>query len=74
MSEQNNGGDMIPALLRHVDQNVSYRKVVATRGKAIRAEPIAALYEQGRVHHVGVLGALEDHVRVRSDGSGKEES
>ena len=62
VGEQNNGGDMIPALLRHVDQNVSYRKVVATRGKAVRGEPTAALYEQGRVHHVGVLGALEDQM------------
>jgi phage terminase large subunit-like protein len=60
IGEANNGGDMIEAVLRHADPNVSYRKVTATRGKTLRAEPISALYEQLRVHHVGNLGALED--------------
>ena len=60
IGEVNNGGDMIEMLLRTVDQNVSYKSVTATRGKAIRAEPISALYEQGRVHHVGALSKLED--------------
>ena len=62
IGEANNGGDMIEALLRHVDPNVSYSKVTASRGKAIRAEPISALYEQRRVHHVGTLGKLEDEL------------
>lgn len=62
IGETNNGGDMIEALLRQVDMNVSYRKVTATRGKAIRAEPIAALYEQGRVHHVNSFPQLEDQM------------
>jgi phage terminase large subunit-like protein len=62
VGEANNGGDMIEALLRHVDLNVSYRKVTASRGKVVRAEPIAALYEQGRVHHVGMFAALEDQM------------
>jgi phage terminase large subunit-like protein len=53
IGEVNNGGDLVEAVLRTVDKNISYTKVTATRGKAIRAEPIAALYEQGRVHHVG---------------------
>jgi phage terminase large subunit-like protein len=62
IGEANNGGDMIEAVIRSVDPNVSYRKVTATRGKTIRAEPIAALYEQGRIHHVGDLGKLEDEM------------
>ena len=62
IGEANNGGDMIEAVLRHQDQNVSYRKVTATRGKAIRAEPISALYEQRRVHHVGTFAKLEDQL------------
>ena len=60
IGEVNNGGDMVEATIRAVDQNVSYKSVTATRGKAIRAEPIAALYEQGRVHHVGSFPQLED--------------
>lgn len=62
IGEANNGGDMIEAVIRAVDPNVSYRKVIATRGKEIRAEPVAALYEQGRIHHVGDLGKLEDEM------------
>jgi len=60
IGEVNNGGDMIEALLRNVDENVSYKKVTATRGKQLRAEPIAGLYERGVVHHVGAFPALED--------------
>ena len=62
IGEVNNGGDMVEATIRAVDQNVSYKSVTATRGKAIRAEPIAALYEQGRVHHVGSFPQLEDEM------------
>lgn len=62
IGEGNNGGDMIEALLRHQDANVSYRKVTASRGKVIRAEPISALYEQHRVHHHGTLSKLEDEL------------
>lgn len=64
IGEANNGGDMIESLLRMVDPHISYRKVTATRGKAIRAEPVAALYEQGRIHHVGVFPDLEDQLCV----------
>jgi phage terminase large subunit-like protein len=60
VAETNNGGDLVEMVLRTVDRNVPYRKVHASRGKAIRAEPIAALYEQNRVHHVGSLAQLED--------------
>lgn len=62
VGEVNNGGDLVEANIRSVDANVSYRSVRASRGKAIRAEPIAALYEQGRAHHVGSLPALEDEM------------
>lgn len=62
IAETNNGGDLVEAVLRQVDENVSYKKVTASRGKMIRAEPIAALYEQGRVHHVGAFERLEDQM------------
>lgn len=62
IGETNNGGDMIELLLRQVDPSVSYRKVSATRGKMLRAEPIASLYEQGRAHHVGSFPTLEDQM------------
>lgn len=62
IGETNNGGDMIESLLRQVDSTVSYRKVTATRGKLIRAEPVASIYEQGRAHHVGSFQQLEDQM------------
>jgi phage terminase large subunit-like protein len=62
VGETNNGGDMIEHLLRQVDRSVSYKKVTATRGKIIRAEPIAAIYEQQRAHHVGGFMELEDQM------------
>jgi phage terminase large subunit-like protein len=60
VAEVNNGGDMVEATIRMVDPNVSYTKVHASRGKVIRAEPVAALYEQRRVHHIGSFPMLED--------------
>jgi phage terminase large subunit-like protein len=60
VAEINNGGDMVEATIRIVDPNVSYAAVRATRGKVMRAEPVAALYEQRRVHHVGAFPTLED--------------
>ncbi|MCO5999783.1 phage terminase large subunit family protein [Actinoallomurus rhizosphaericola] len=62
VAEVNNGGDYIASLLRTVDPNVPCRVVRASRGKAVRAEPASALYEQGRVHHVGVFPELEDQM------------
>jgi len=62
VGETNNGGDMIESLLRQVDRTISYRKVTATRGKIVRAEPIASIYEQGRGHHVGIFPELEDQM------------
>jgi len=62
VAEVNNGGDMVEATLRMVDPNVPFTAVRATRGKVVRAEPVAALYEQGRVHHLGVYPQLEDQM------------
>jgi phage terminase large subunit-like protein len=62
VAEVNQGGDLVEATIRNVDPNIAYRAVHATRGKAVRAEPISALYEQGRVHHVGSFGELEDQM------------
>jgi predicted phage terminase large subunit-like protein len=62
VAEQNFGGAMVESTIRAVNSDVPVRMVVASRGKAIRAEPIAALYEQHRVHHVGQFAALEDQM------------
>jgi predicted phage terminase large subunit-like protein len=62
VAERNQGGDLVESVIRTADPNVSFKAVHATRGKAIRAEPIAALYEQGRVFHVEPLQELEDEM------------
>lgn len=62
VAESNNGGEMVESTLHTVDENIPVKLVHASRGKAIRAEPIAALYEQHRIHHVGTLGKLEDQM------------
>lgn len=59
LGEANYGGAMISATLATVDPRVPVKMVSATRGKVLRAQPIAAMYEQGRVHHVGRLADLE---------------
>ena len=55
VAEVNNGGDMVGATLRMVDPNVAFTAVRASRGKVVRAEPVAALYQQGRAHHIGTF-------------------
>jgi len=60
VAEVNNGGDLVANTIRMVDENVSFKAVHATRGKVVRAEPIAALYEQKRIFHVGSFPVLED--------------
>jgi predicted phage terminase large subunit-like protein len=62
VAETNNGGEMVEATLRAIDPSVAYKPVHASRGKITRAEPVAALYEQGRVQHVGAFPALEDQM------------
>ena len=60
--EVNQGGDMVRAVIREQDANVPVTPVRAQRSKYVRAEPVAALYEQGRVRHAGVFPALEDEM------------
>jgi predicted phage terminase large subunit-like protein len=62
VAEVNQGGDMVENTLRTIDPNIPYTAVRASRGKFTRAEPVAALYEQGRVHHVGAFPELEDQM------------
>lgn len=59
VAEVNQGGDMVETVLRQQDPLLSYRGVHASRGKSVRAEPVAALYEQGRVFHLPGLRELE---------------
>nr|WP_245815130.1 terminase family protein [Shimia gijangensis] len=62
VAEVNQGGDMVAEVVRQVDPLVPYKAVRAARAKSARAEPVAALYEQGRVRHVGQFGELEDQM------------
>ena len=62
IAEDNNGGEMVETTLRMVDTGLPVRRVTASRGKTRRAEPVAALYEQGKVHHVGTFHDLEDQM------------
>lgn len=76
VAEKNNGGEMVETVIRTADRSVPVKLVHATRGKIIRAEPISALYEQGRVHHVGRFDKLEDQMclfsvdNVRNENTG----
>lgn len=60
--EVNQGGDMVESVIRSAEPNVPVRPVRATRGKYLRAEPVAHLYERGRVCHAGIFEALEDEM------------
>ena len=62
VAEKNFGGAMVEAVIRTTNKALPVRMVTASRGKIARAEPIAALYEQGRVSHVGGFAALEDQM------------
>lgn len=62
VGERNNGGEMVAYTVNTILPNIPVKLVWASRGKFARAEPIAALYEQHRIHHVGVLGELEDQM------------
>jgi phage terminase large subunit-like protein len=62
VAERNFGGAMVEHVIRTVDPRVSYKEVTASRGKVARAEPVAALYEQGKVKHVGGFSDLEDQM------------
>jgi len=69
IAETNYGGDMVKATIQVVSPTIPVKKVTATRGKAIRAEPVAALWEQGRGHIVGELPELEDEMCNWTPGS-----
>lgn len=62
VAEVNQGGDMVESVLRAAHPAISFRAVRASRGKHARAEPVAALYERGLVHHAGTFPALEDQM------------
>ena len=62
IAEVNQGGDLVESVIRQIDPLIPFRAVRASRGKAARAEPVAALYEQGRVRHLPGLDALEDQM------------
>ncbi|WP_240453788.1 DNA-packaging protein [Chachezhania antarctica] len=69
VAEVNQGGKLVEEVIRQIDPMVPYKSVHAMRGKAARAEPVAALYEQGRVFHVAGLDTLEDQmVRMTTQG------
>jgi phage terminase large subunit-like protein len=77
IAEKNQGGEMVSSVIKAQDRSVPVELVHASRGKVVRAEPISTLYEQGRVHHVGMFPKLEDqmcefsidNVRNKSTGS-----
>jgi len=68
VAEVNQGGALVESVIRQVDPLVPFRAVHATRGKVVRAEPVAALYEQGRIAHVRGLGKLEDQMGQMTAG------
>jgi phage terminase large subunit-like protein len=68
VAEVNQGGDLVASLIRGVDPMVPFKAVVARRGKAVRAEPVAALYEQGRVRHAAAFPELEAQMAAMTVG------
>ncbi len=62
VGETNQGGEMVGNTLKYIDSKVPFKSVHSSRGKAIRAEPVSALYEQGNVHHFGTFPELEDQM------------
>lgn len=62
VAEVNQGGDMVETTLRMINPNIPYKAVHASKGKVARAEPVSALYEQNRVHHLGSFAQLEDQM------------
>jgi len=68
VGEKNYGGDMVRAIVHAVNPDAPYKEVNATRGKVVRAEPISALYEQHKIHHVGYFTELEDQLCAMTMG------
>jgi len=71
--EDNQGGEMVSFTLGTVDQTVPVKRIRAARGKRLRAEPVAALYEQGRIHHVGAFPELEDQMASFTGDGGEHD-
>lgn len=69
VGEVNYGGDMVEKVVRSVRAGIAFSAVRASRGKAVRAEPVVALYEQGRIHHVGTFGDLESEMTTWTQDS-----
>jgi phage terminase large subunit-like protein len=74
VAEVNQGGDLVEANIRAQRSHIPYTPVHAKRGKALRAEPVAALYEQGKVHHVGYFPKLEDQMCDWNPTAGNQKS
>lgn len=70
VAEVNQGGDMVETILRQVDDSIAFRPLHASRGKIVRAEPVAALYEQDRISHMKGLDLLEDDLCALSRYTG----
>ena len=70
VGEVNNGGEMVGYVIYSIDDSVAYKAVHASRSKQARAEPVSALYEQGRVHHLGTFPELEDQMSEWVPASG----
>jgi len=70
IAEVNNGGDLVKVNLETVEKRFPYKAIHASRGKMTRAEPIAALYEQGKMHHLGSYPELEDEMTTWVPGLG----
>ncbi|GAA0620012.1 hypothetical protein GCM10009422_14540 [Brevundimonas kwangchunensis] len=68
MAEVNQGGDMVKSVLKAAGVSLPLRAVRATRGKALRAEPVAALYEQGRIRHAVPVPELEEELMAMGAG------
>lgn len=72
VAEKNQGGELVKANIQTVDPNVPIKLVTATRGKTVRAEPVAAKSEQHQIHHVGTFGALESQMTTWTPDTGLE--
>ena len=72
IAEANQGGAMVESVLRAGEVSLPFKLVHASRGKVARAEPVAALYEAGRVRHAGLFAKLEDQLCGLKVGGGYE--
>ena len=71
VAEDNNGGEMVELTVKTIPDAPYVKRIHASRSKQARAEPVAALYEQGKIHHVGAFGALEDELCSWTPNSGQ---